>query len=258
MHPVKTIVEKLAARAGYEIIPRWQMDDFQTVRYICKLFKRLNINLVIDVGANAGQYRDLLRNRVGYSGRIISFEPVPELAHGLMARAATDPNWTVYNMALGALAGSATFNVMDNTEFSSFHIPNNNDVDLAKVGNHIARKVKVKVSTLDQMVSDSNFHDSHNNVYLKLDTQGFDLEVLKGATNFLRSISLIQAEANVIPIYDGSPSYRDLIDFLIEQNFILSGIYLNNDGHFPILVEFDCFMIRRDLAIEDGKLRADD
>jgi FkbM family methyltransferase len=244
---IKQLVSGMAKRLGYTIVPTWQINDFHTVRHLACVFEWLDIDLVIDVGANAGQYRDMLRDRVGYTGRIVSFEPVPHLARALAQRSAGDANWTVENRALGAAAGTAEFNVMAETQFSSFYAPRHDDVGLFRNSNKVRERIPVEVSTLDAVLPPLLDNHASRRVYLKIDTQGFELEVFKGGVESLPRIAALQIEASVRPIYDGTPAYQDVIGFASEHGFVMSGMFPNQD-HFPLLIEFDCLMIQRALV----------
>ena len=114
----------LARAFGYILLPKRVAKYWQEISLLQRLLERLEIDCVIDVGANRGQYRDQLRELVGYRGRIVSVEPLSALAAGLSARAAQeDPLWEVHACALGATPGTATLNVMATDVFSSFLQP---------------------------------------------------------------------------------------------------------------------------------------
>lgn len=245
---LKRYVTRMAERLGYRIIPVWQLATYAAVEDLRRRLDFLKIDLVIDVGANEGQFRDMLRNLVGYQGRIVSFEPVPHLAAGLARRAEADPNWEVRHMALGAVAGKALFNIMEHTQFSSFLQPNNEDIRLFSETNKVAEQVSVQVETFEQILPELLKAKPAERVFLKLDTQGFDLEVLKGSAGALAGIAGVQTEASVRQIYNNAPEYQEVIRFLEERGFVMSGIVPNNEGQFPLLVEFDCQLIRADLA----------
>jgi FkbM family methyltransferase len=240
---LKDIAIRLAQRMGYTVIPNWRFERFHTASFMRRLFDFLDIDCVIDVGANTGQYRQFLRQEIEYQGYIVSFEPIPHHVTLLKEQARHDPKWIVNGCALGAHAGSSEFNIMANTEFSSFLKPTHDNVEIFRGQNDIQEKVLVKVRTLDDVILECRKELGSKNIYLKLDTQGFDLEVLKGATNTLQSLRALQTEASVRKIYDGMPRYDETIRFLEERGFVMSGIYPNNAGHFPLLVEFDCYMI---------------
>lgn len=245
---MKRLVSAMAGRLGYTIIPTWQMEGYAGIRHLRRVLNLLSIDMVIDVGANAGQFRDMLRGQAGYQGHIVSFEPVPRLAQALATRAKTDPLWDVEPRALGATPGTATFNVMENTEFSSFLSPCHDDVDIFRQQNNVRERVDVDVTTLDIFLKEVLSQTMTKNIYVKLDTQGFDLEALKGGKASLPHIAALQTEASVRPIYEHSPRYRDVIDHLLASGYVVSGFFPNNDGHFPQLIEFDCYMIRREFV----------
>src|SRR5262245_34043990 len=86
------------------------------------LFKRLEINCVIDVGANVGQYGQILRG-IGYEGRIISIEPIRDVFERLRAAAAGDTEWRTLNIACGSKEETKDINVYAVTPLSSFLDP---------------------------------------------------------------------------------------------------------------------------------------
>ncbi len=120
---LKDLATRLAATLGYAVLPKWRLAQLPMAERLRKIFAAHSIDTVIDVGANKGQYRDFLRHHVGYRGSIVSFEPLPEFAASLKARAAADGNWTVHACALGAAAGELSLNVMAASVFSSFLQP---------------------------------------------------------------------------------------------------------------------------------------
>ena len=90
---LRGLVERIAARHGYVIIPKWRLQSFPLAARLRQLFVHHRIEKVIDVGANEGQYRDFLRNQVGFDGRIESFEPTPALVARLHEKARGDRDW---------------------------------------------------------------------------------------------------------------------------------------------------------------------
>src|SRR5262249_10260519 len=137
------------------------------------------------------------------------------------------------------------FNIMAITEFSSFLSPSHSGVGMFKGGNEVEESVEVEVNTLDRVLPALEKQLGVNQIYLKLDTQGYDLEVAKGAGASLPGIRGLQTEASVVPIYEGMPDYSSAIRTFESHGFVLSGIFPNNPSHFPRLIEFDCYMINR-------------
>lgn len=242
---VKKWVDHAARRAGLSVVPTWRLNNLPAAEHLRSLFDFLSIDCVFDVGANQGQYRDFLREDVGFEKRIVSFEPIPGNAAAMRARAAGDTEWMVEAMALGSRSGVAQFNVMVGSQFSSFLRPDHSNVSEFEESNKVEERIEVPVRTLDEFVASAADEFSGKNIYLKMDTQGFDLEVLKGATETLKSVCALQSEASVKPIYEKMPDYATTIKTIQALDFELSGIFPNNAGHFPLLIEFDCYFVAK-------------
>jgi FkbM family methyltransferase len=231
---------------GFVAIPRRVLDRYPAAAFLERLFGLLEIDCVLDVGANLGQYHDFLRHEVGYAGRIISFEPIRSHVDLLNKRAHLDPEWSVCGCALGRTPGRASFNIMKDTQFSSFREPDHSNTPMFNRLNVVEQRVDVEVRTLDQVLSEMETRTgSFRGIFLKLDTQGFDMEVISGAGDALSRIKALQTEVSVKTIYAGTPGYEQTIRELRSKQFELSGIYANNPSHFPHLIEFDCYMISR-------------
>jgi FkbM family methyltransferase len=237
------LAQRATRHAGVEIIPTWRLEHFPQAAYLRKLFAHYAISAVVDVGANRGQYHDFLRHEVGFAGRIISVEPLPDLVADMRARAAQDPLWTVECLALGASSGTASFNRMAGSEFSSFLTPRHAEAHSFAAQNTVRETVSVTVDTLDALVRRLGMTDTR--LYLKLDTQGFDLEVLRGAGDALRAVYALQSEVSVRPIYSDQPPFDESIRAIESMGFTLSGVFPNNADHFPLLIELDCHFVRQ-------------
>jgi len=239
---------KAAHAIGYTVVPNWRAGRYPQCSYLRDLFRLVEIDCVLDVGANVGQYRDLLRHEVDYKGNIVSFEPIRELADAMRKRGEPDQNWIVENCALGAATGTALFNVMATTTFSSFLQPTSSSTKRFEKVNTVCDRISVAVRTLDDLLPDLVTSLNVHSLYLKLDTQGYDLEVLRGAARALSEIRALQTEVSVRPIYDGMPDFLTTLESLRAYGFEPSGIFPNAEGHFPELFEFDFHMINRQFA----------
>jgi FkbM family methyltransferase len=237
MNLLKRTFQAIAARAGYTVIPTWSLLQYPQATFLARLFDLAKVDLVIDVGANSGQYCSFLRHEVGYRGNVLSFEPIPALAAKLKEGASA--TWHVENVALGAENGTAELNVMEGDQFSSLRAADDSVVTLFKDKNQVRQRVPVIVRTLDSLACEIEMLAGAKSVYLKLDTQGYDMEVLKGAPELLAKVSALQTELSVRRIYEGAPSYDEAIRFVEGLGFAMSGIFPNSSGHFPLLVEFD-------------------
>lgn len=239
----KRAVEYFAGKLGYVVIPAWRSERYEQSKYLIKLFDLLDIDCVLDVGANLGQYHDFLRDEIGYHGTIVSYEPIPAHVEALRGRAEHDDNWLIEGYALGSERKTASFNVMSSTTFSSFLMPDHSQVARFGKKNVVQQQVTVDVLTLDESMARLRGRLGSRRTYLKLDTQGFDLEVAKGATLTLSQVRALQTEVSFKPIYAGMPDFSTAIQTFGALGFEVSGLFKNNEGHFPELIELDCHMI---------------
>ncbi len=240
-------LQHVATQFGVDMVQSTQMERLPQARYLRRLFTEFGVTGVIDVGANEGQYHDFIRREVGFSGPMVSIEPIPALAAAMRARSHSDPAWRVEEMAMGAAAGTLSFNVTAGSQFSSFLAPIASTEEMFFGQNVVAEAIPVTVERLSTVIAK---HDAllGPRVYLKLDTQGFDLEALKGLDASTGRVVALQSETSVRPIYDDMPSYVDSIAFIQSMGYTLSQIFPNNEGHFPLLIEFDCHFVRLSAA----------
>jgi FkbM family methyltransferase len=236
---MKRLVVWLVNRLGYAIVPHWRLGTEPAVVRLRELFARRQIDQVIDAGANEGQFYKVLRRQVGFAGRIASFEPVPQLAARLQQQSAGDPLWTVHACALGRTAGELDLNVTKRSVFSSFLSPLADDP--SEGGNVVVQTVRVPVRTLDAMFPDAA---ALRHTYLKLDTQGFDLEVAAGAEHALHVIPALQTEVSFRAIYGGMPGYQQSIGAFERYGFQVGDFFLVSTDRGGIAYEFDCIMLR--------------
>ncbi len=241
----KWLLERWFEKAGYTVIPHWRAEKHAQAEYLEKLFGLLEVDCVLDVGANEGQYVDFLRQEVGYRGTVVSFEPIPALGQHLIERAKGSPGWVVQPYALGTSSGIASFNVMVGSQFSSFLTPSHSATSRFEAINRVSDKVEVEVRALDDVLPGLRRDLGFSRPYLKLDTQGFDLAVLKGGAASLQQVVALQTEASVTPIYEGAPDFASVVRYLEGCGFALSGMFANNPAHFPLMIEFDCHMVNR-------------
>jgi len=208
--------------------------------HLAVLFRTLDIGCVLDVGANRGQYARLLR-RIGYRGRIVSFEPVPECFEELRRRSARDPRWSAVPTALGEEDGRRPLHVTAGTEFSSLLAPSEYG-RRTFWGSAVTRMEDVPVRRLDGLWADHVREGER--VHLKLDTQGYDQQVLQGARQVLDRVASVQTEVAVQVVYDGAPRYAEALPWLEAMGFELTGLFPVLRDHQLRIVELDCVMRR--------------
>jgi FkbM family methyltransferase len=234
----RVFVTSAAERAGYELIPKWQIQTVGWTRRLQDLFTKKSIDTVIDVGANAGQFATLLRHQVGFQGKIISFEPNPRVAQRLLERSKNDKLWTVVTCALGREPGQMSLNLTKESVFASFLTPLPEILDR---GGEIVERAQVRVSTLD---TELPYDMCLSRTFLKLDTQGFDLEVLAGASNAVRNIPLLQVEISFLPVYEGMLGFRDALAMFESLGFVVADLFLVAKSRSEQALEFDCVLVR--------------
>lgn len=202
-----------------------------------RVFAANYVSLVVDVGGHRGQFGSRVR-QMGYRASIVSFEPGPEV-EALRRRAEMDPKWRVVEAACGAEPDRMTLNVMAGTDFNSLHVPRAAQGAQFRGLEVVGHRV-VDVVRLDQVLA-STF-GAERNVFLKSDTQGHDLEVLRGAEELWPKVCGVLVEASAIPLYDSAPVIEEMIAFMRTKGFVLGGAFPVSRPH--VIVEFDCLFVR--------------
>jgi FkbM family methyltransferase len=244
---VKGVITNLADKAGYAVIPHWRLETLGLEQHLRELFRRHAVDTVFDVGANTGQYVDFLRTYVGYEGRVISFEPVPELAKTLAEKAANDPRWTVYPFALGREDTTLEITVMANSDLSSFLKSDGTSIGMESALKALTpqRTVPVSVRRLDGVLPELERVRPIGNAYLKIDTQGYDLHVLEGAGEAIQQFIAIQSEVSFLPLYHDAPDVTTSYHAFKAAGFDVTGWFpIVRDKNLRV-IEMDCVMIRR-------------
>jgi FkbM family methyltransferase len=205
------------------------------------ILEEYQVDLVLDVGANIGQFA--LGMRRLYKGPIISFEPVSHTFAALKKIAPDDKNWLKFNYALGNESGEQQMNVYEMDQLSS--LLETSEDTIKRFGEGAARPVKelVQMRRLDDIVKEMPFDIYSRKIFLKMDTQGYDLEVFKGARSIWENIVVIQAEVYQKPIYDKAPPWTDSISEYTKAGFSFAGLYpIVREGLY--YTSSDCLMVR--------------
>jgi FkbM family methyltransferase len=204
----------------------------------------LAVDCVLDVGANCGQYGRMLRG-IGYSGTIISFEPVARSYQELCEASQGDSRWLTLPLALGELEGTAPIHVTASTDFSSFLRPNEYCRATFGEGPIETGVEHVRVRRLDDVLQEHAQAAGAARIFLKMDTQGYDQQVIQGASGCLERIVAVQSELSVRPVYDGAPRYLESLQWLEAAGYELTGLFTVNRDRELRLIEMDCVMVRR-------------
>jgi FkbM family methyltransferase len=206
-----------------------------------QMLTHLGISLVFDVGAHVGQYATRLRN-IGYRGRIVSFEPQAGAFAVLSGKAMLDPSWEALHLALGDRDGEQDLNISQNSWSSSF-LPVSTDI--LKVEASIAQigVERVHVKTLDQV--GDRLIASSDKVFLKIDAQGYESQILAGARVSLSRCRAVQIEMALSPSYQGQKLFPEMIEFMSGIGFRLAHLERGFwDARTGYLIEVDGVFVR--------------
>jgi len=208
--------------------------------HLVKLFNEYRINTIFDVGANEGQFAISVRT-LGFHGKIYSFEPVEAAYEKLKKASAPDDNWFAFNFALGAQSGEALINVSGFSSFSSI-LEVNEYARERWTDSEVTHQQKIAIRTLDECAAEGLI-DCQDRLFLKMDTQGYDLEVFRGAQSVLSNVHCMLSELSLIPIYEDMPSYSDALAEFENHGFSVSGFYPITRNENLTLNEVDCVLV---------------
>ena len=219
---------KLAVRGVLHKVDLELSRDPYTHR-LARTLDTFEIDTVLDVGANVGQFALMVR-RAGYAGRIISCEPLSGAYGQLSARAARDDRWTTVRSAVGREPGSTTINVAANSYSSSVRSMTDAHLSNAPGSEYIGTET-VDVTTVRDLVKEHSVVPSRS--LLKIDTQGFEDEVLAGAGDHVDEFAAIQLELSMVELYEGQSLFEDHYAFMRDHGFrlhILEPGFAGKDG----------------------------
>ncbi len=186
--------------------------DFCRYRKFLELLELYQIDLVIDVGANVGQFAQELRY-FGYKKRILSYEPCEAPFKILKQRAEKDPAWECENKALGDETGTRDIKVYNDSRFASFR-----RIDSSYNMNY--KNETVRVSTLDdEFKQNTGNFQALSHIFIKIDTQGFERQVLEGAVHNLQRICGVLIECSLTPLYSGQWYIEEAFQFMRSHGY---------------------------------------
>lgn len=235
---VKQWIKKLLRAMGYNI-SQYSATSHPLARRKA-LIEAYNVDLILDIGANTGQFAEEMRGEIGYSGNIISFEPQSREFKILKGKTDNDNKWKAINCAIGDTEEQLKINIAGNSYSSSLLDMLESHEKSAPESKYTGVEV-VDVKTLDNIISELAIKE--DNIYLKIDTQGFESRVIKGAARSLSCIDTIQLEMSLVPLYKDELLFNDMSSLLYSKGYVLvalepgfsdkkSGQMLQVDGIF--------------------------
>lgn len=201
-----------------------------------------NIDLLLDVGANVGQYALKARSE-GYAKRIVSFEPLSSAYSVLKSAARSDDLWIVHSRsAIGSMDGEIEINMAGNS-YSSSILPMLSSHEAASPDSAYVGKDRVPITTLDSVFGD--YAGANERVFLKIDTQGYEKAVLDGAKDCIERVDVVQLELSLVPLYEGQELYEYFLSHFRNLGFkIWSLIPGFSDKKTGQLLQFDAVFVR--------------
>jgi FkbM family methyltransferase len=234
---MRHLIKKIVNKIGYDIhklnnnIYNYKLADYINER---------KINILYDVGANIGQFAEEMRNN-NYLGEIISFEPLTKAHENLSFVAKNDDKWVVHERsAIGDFNGQIEINIAGNSVSSSLLPMLDSHSRAAPTSKYIGNE-NVSIITLDSVACDYIKKDS--NLFIKIDTQGYEWQVLEGARQTLKNALGVHIELSLLPLYEGQSLWMEIIKKLNCEGFDIwniskgftdtqSGRMLQIDGTF--------------------------
>jgi len=222
MNMIRVWIRKALNKAGYDIL---RLPANPAARQRLRLMRDRGINVVFDVGANTGQYAESSR-ALGYRGKIVSFEPLPDAYRELAAKAARDPLWEAVQTAVGDQCGEITLNVAKNSYSSSAleMLPAHRQ---SAPDTEYTAQIGVSVLTIDSVFD--RYRKDGQKAMLKSDTQGFEYKVIAGCERSLSQLDCIQMELSLAPLYRDETLATELISLLRSHGFRLLTL---ESGHY--------------------------
>ena len=186
-----------------------------------ELLKTYAINVVLDVGANTGQFAQQMRVDLGYSDRIVSFEPLSFEFEQLSKNAKGDHKWKVINCALGEGDSTMDINIAGNSGSSSLLKMLPAHVSAEPKSTYVSKEV-INIISLDSIIDSLCL--KNDNIYLKIDTQGYENKVIKGAEKSLSRIGSIHLEMSLTPLYEDEILFGEMHTLLTNKGYSLVSI----------------------------------
>jgi FkbM family methyltransferase len=208
------LLQRAARRLGYDLTPRRKARPHEA--QLAAVLERFQISCVLDVGANVGQYGAMLREQ-GFRGGIVSFEPLADAHATLTRRAACDARWQVApRTAIGDRDGEVELQVSAESDMSSI-LPQSELLRQVSPSSTVLRREPVPLARLESAAQP--YLTAGDRIFLKIDTQGFEPQVLAGAGGLMARLCGLQLEMSLVPCYEGETGFRAMLDTLAAAGF---------------------------------------
>jgi FkbM family methyltransferase len=238
---VKKIIKNIFKKCGFEI-RRYEMSEEILLKHF---FNFINADLMIDVGANTGQSRDFVRS-IGYKGRIVSFEPLASAHDILKEKSKHDKLWDIApRIALADVIGECVLNVSKNYASSSILNMLSAHLDNAPESYYTATEL-ILCSTLDAVWEVSIAPYKPKSIFLKIDVQGCEDKVIRGAISNIGLVKGMQIELSVVPLYKDQKLLNEMLGIIYVLGFELYALLpVFADKKTNRILQFDGLFFRK-------------
>ena len=188
--------------------------------YIVRVLINFKIDYVLDIGANEGQFAEQIR-KYGFKKDILSYEPMKNAYKKLSKKSENSNNWKIYNNGFGNKEEQQTLNISKNSVSSSILNLHKKSLIYEPNSKYISKET-INLITLDRVLTENRF--KKKNIFVKIDTQGYEKNILIGASKVLKKIKGIMLEVSVVPIYKGEKNFIEMIKFMEKKGFYVWAI----------------------------------
>ena len=191
------------------------------------LLNTFNVTKIFDIGANIGQYSKLMKE-IGFKGEIVSFEPLSAAFNKLQKESQKYKGWIAVNIALGDMDGETRINVSKNSYSSSLLDILPSHLEIAPEAVFIQNEI-IRINKIDTIIN--KYSVGNDVIFLKIDTQGYEKNVIEGAKESMNKIIGIQLEMSLIPLYKGETLFPSMLSYMKDIGFELYSI---ENGFFDL------------------------
>lgn len=235
---LKRAIKKTLRSAGWDI-QRYRPSSAAVLE---RLIRDYAVDTIFDVGANIGQSAESFR-LMGYTKKIISFEPVSHLSAQLERKAAADPLWEVERLALSPVPGPVEIHVSGGHAGASSVLEMTDNVKTHAPDQQVVGKERAETATLSAMLE--KHYPRGDRCFLKLDVQGYEKNVLDSGLDALHRVIGIKIEMSLVENYVGEMLMFEMLPFLYHLGF--KPVSIENGWANPQtgeLYQIDCILFR--------------
>ncbi|MDO8288415.1 MAG: FkbM family methyltransferase [Parvibaculum sp.] len=231
---------KIAWALGFDLLRIRKSSSAEAL--VRRFIEQVKPTLVLDVGGNEGQFASDALSAPG-THKVVSFEPLSS-AHGMLVEASRgNPRWEVAKRcAIGEASGVTKINISSFSGSSSLRPMNDTHLNAAPNTGYVGEET-VDIFRLDDIAR--QYIKPDDRILLKIDTQGYEQNVLDGATGIMDQVVAMQIEVALVELYSGETLALDLIKGVLDQGFSVFA-FCNGFGEKKTgrLLQADVFFIR--------------